>query len=192
MIHEGTEYTRVTDVLWTYAKMDKVPPHILIKASIRGNKVHALDEARHQGLSVPNEHLEGIEGYALAYNIWALGKEFYPRPARIFDSEHRLTGEIDGLYKSMDGKYVLYDLKTSRSFSETWILQMAAYNDLLKSQEIFISHAEIVHLHKNGEYETYQYSNFTLNDEFKHYLCALRLHRRFKMGKDVHHEAYEI
>lgn len=178
---DRSEYTRVTEILSTYSKLDMIPPDVLERACQRGTEVHAICEAHLTNMGVPPYDPE-LEGYIESFRKWHakhVDVEF-SFPERFFNDNLELSGECDCIMFDGD-KVVLIDFKTSANESKTWALQGAAYVKLASANGLIIDEICFVKLSKDGsdaKVYTYEYlDNLTLFQK------ALDLHRYFNPAK---------
>lgn len=87
-----------------------------------------------------------------------------------------------------DGKFVLYDIKTSRSVHESYALQISAYKEALEQMEegLKISECKIIHLanlNNMSDWQKKQYNKFgnlikckNLTKAWKHYKILLEMY----------------
>lgn len=168
------EYTRVTDALKFLSGLSKVPEQVLKNASERGTRVHLICDALMEGIDTTKEETSDIQGYIDGFNTWQIGKKFVSKPSRFFCDEHKITGEIDGLYENETG-LTLFDFKTSSKPGKTWPLQGSAYSYLAKQYGLNITKIEFVHLFKNGK----EPKSYFYEENFSKYLFCLEIHREF-------------
>jgi hypothetical protein len=177
------DYYRVTEILSTYSKMDKIPPAVLERACDRGTAVHKICTAILQNMGVP-EVPEGYQGYIESFNQWhqcfCHGCTFV-FPQRFFYDSDMITGECDCIMIDSKGRNFLIDFKTSASESKTWALQAAAYRFLCESEGLVIEEVIFIKLSKDGSVPKlikYDYqTNMTL------FRYALDLHQYFNPKK---------
>lgn len=108
---------------------------ILQEAGERGTRVHQATEVLEKGGSISYEN-SGLfdEEYQLVQFFCQWHKDFSPEAVavelRLISDKHKLGGTCDRIYM-IDGKRVLFDLKTSKTaiYDSHWI-QVAAYADM--------------------------------------------------------------
>lgn len=109
---------------------------ILQEAGERGTRVHTASEALDKGMTI-EYGAYGLtdEEYALlAHGYLGWHAKYKPEikhvELRLISDKHKLGGTLDRIYK-IDGKNVLFDLKTSKTaiYDSYWI-QVAAYADM--------------------------------------------------------------
>lgn len=177
------DYIRVTDVLYPFSGLAKVPPEVLKNAALRGTKVHEICDAliNHMGVF---EIEENISGYIESFNQWFLNKKTIQKPLRFYCDDLGITGECDGIYKNETG-WTLFDLKTPLKESKTWSLQGSAYAYLAKKSSYDITEIEFVKLSKDGSSpKIFKYDN-----NLGLFLKALELYKYFGL-KNVNEEDY--
>ena len=174
-------YTRVTEPLSMYSKLDKVNSEVLEKAQERGTEVHDACERYARNSVINNVSLE-VKGYVDSFIKWF---DNYVESGEMI--EHRmihkkllLTGKFDLLCKlKYSDKIVLVDYKTCEQVSKTWGLQTAAYAFLLHEIEgIKVDRRIAIRLEKNGNFP--KLSEFLNYDrDISRYLHCLDLYRFF-------------
>lgn len=178
---ERENYTRVTEILSTYSKLDMIPPDVLERACQRGTDVHAICVAHLTNLGVPPYDPE-LEGYIDSFRNWQSkhdSAEFY-FPDRFYDDELEISGECDCVMK-FDGKRVLIDFKTSANQSKTWALQGAAYAYLAMLNGTKLDEICFVKLAKDGsDAKAYKYE---YEEHIALFFKALDLHKYFNPPK---------
>lgn len=175
-------YTRVTEVLETYANIDSIPDDILQRAADRGTYVHKICEAHLMCMGVPEIDSE-YAGYVDSFLNWRAKQgedaEFIFLD-RFFDEKLKITGECDCVMIK-DGKSSLIDFKTSYKESKTWALQGAAYAYLMKNAGMTADEILFIHLIKDGSDAVVFNYEYKSNKEL--FFKALDLHRYFNPPK---------
>lgn len=144
------KYTRVTNVLYPFSGMDKIPAEILSRAADRGTKVHQICEAIVNGLGelgvdeITKPYVESFKQW------WSKGHEVVKVEERFWDDTLQLTGQVDLIIKTKDGLAIV-DLKTSYRPSKTWPAQGSAYAYLAKKAGYDIKKIYFLHLKKDGK-----------------------------------------
>jgi hypothetical protein len=143
------DYDRVTDVLKPFSGMDKIPKFILEEAAKRGKEVHLSCESIVKGMGrMPIK--QQWEQYVDSFLKWYDPDCKWLMPERLFCDELKITGLVD-LVIEFEGRYYLYDLKTSAQENITWPLQLSAYSYLLNiCSKIIIDKMYVVILKKDG------------------------------------------
>ena len=180
------DYIRVTEALSFLGGFYAIPADVLANACERGTAIHAYCDAEILGIGIPKIRPDWL-GYFDSFLHWHEGKQFLPKPDRLFCDTHGITGEIDGLYKDGDD-IVLFDFKTPLRESKTWCLQLSAYAYLLSLIDIKVTKIMAVKLDKSGEQpKVYEYEF-----EFETYVECLNIYKRFfKKKKDDYDESLD-
>lgn len=146
-------YPRVSNIICPYSRFDyeNISLETMANACERGSKVHAICNSLIQGYFVPNIDAE-CQPYVDSFIQWMKEKnrKFIYGEKRFYDDELKFSGQVD-LVVEEDGEMVLYDLKTSASYSNKWPIQGFAYSHLLKANDISIDRIAIVQLRKTGK-----------------------------------------
>lgn len=156
-------YTRVTDVLSPFTGFSKIPAWVLDKAGERGTAVHKMFEDMSTGKEVDEGDANEYASYYQSLCKWIPGKDFLFPMDRLYSEELKITGLIDGIYHE-NGKFILFDLKTSQHVGRTWQEQLGAYILLLGN--IKIDRCEIVQINNKGE----EPKIFTFNEDDFHWM----------------------
>lgn len=172
------DYDRVTDVLKFCSGMDKIPDFILSNAADRGKAVHESCESLIKGLGEMPIKPEW-QGYVDSFKKWYDFESNTFMPERLFCDIFKCTGLIDFI-SIFEGKYYLYDLKTSAQENLTWKLQLSAYTYLVKvCLKIDIEKMYVVMLKKDGSKpEVKEYEN-----EIRDFISCLDVYRMFFKSK---------
>lgn len=151
-------YTRVTNVLYPFSGLEKIDPSILAHAADRGTRVHKICEGIVQGLGELGVDDE-TKGYVDSFKQWwELGHEVIMMEQRFWCDKLELTGQVDLIIKTPEGKLAVVDLKTSSKPSKTWEAQGNAYAYLAKQSKHDIEKIYFLHLNKLGkEPKIYEY-----------------------------------
>lgn len=178
-------YPRVTEILRYFTSYDNVPKDILKRAAERGTTVHALCAGIAKGAWIPDgminpEHL----GYVNSFKKWAETQvlKFVVIEKRYADEEYGFTGQLDFVILSNDNELYLVDLKTSASPQKTYPVQMAAYDRLLKNNQVTVKGAILVYLDKDGEFPEVNLID-DLTEEFNVFTSALTCWKYFNKRK---------
>ena len=144
---DRSEYTRVTEILSTYSKLDMIPPDVLERACQRGTDVHDICEAHLTNLGVPPYDPE-LEGYIDSFRQWHAknSQATFSFPERFYDDEMEISGECDCIMH-IGNKSILIDFKTSANEGKTWALQGAAYAHI---SNMAIDEIHFIKLQKDG------------------------------------------
>ena len=179
------EYPRVTDILKCYTKYDQVPKEILEKASARGTAVHALCAGIAKGAWIPEsmiqpEHL----GYVNSFKKWSEAQisQYLIVEKRYYDDNLIYSGQVDFVATGKDSKLYLIDIKTSSKPQKTYPLQMAAYEYLLRGNNLKIEAAMLVYLNKNGDFPDIHIMHDMI-EEWNVFYSALTCYHYFNKGK---------
>jgi PD-(D/E)XK nuclease superfamily protein len=179
------EVPRVTEILRAYTSYDQVPKDILEKAAARGTTVHALCAGLAKGNWIPDgmigeEHI----GYVNSFKKWseAQVKKFMIIEKRYTDDDLSYSGQLDFVIVGSDDQLYLVDLKTSSRPQKTYPVQMAAYNSLLKNNQVNVKGAMLVYLDKNGEFPEIHYME-DMSEEFRVFISALQCWHYFNKRK---------
>lgn len=174
-------YPRVTEILKAYSGFGEVPANILQRAASRGTKVHALCAGVAKGAWIPEESIEEeYAGYVNSFRQWheAIPDEYIFVEKRFLDEQLGYTGQIDFVIKGKDEKLHLVDLKTSSKPQKTYVIQMAAYKNLLAKHGVEIKSTMLVYLDKTGE-KPKIHKHIGLEKEFTVFTSALICWRYF-------------
>lgn len=176
---------RVTEILKAFTSFDQVPKDILEKAAARGTSVHALCAGIAKGNWIPDGFIEEeLLGYVNSFRKWnkAQVKRFIIIEKRYTDTEEEYTGQLDFVVECHDNKLYLVDLKTSAQPQKTYRVQMAAYDSLLKQNDIVVEGAMLVYLSKDGDFPEIDLID-DMSEEYKVFCSALHCHKYFKLRK---------
>ena len=179
------DYPRVTEILRAYTSYDQVPTEILNRAAARGTSVHALCAGIAKGNWIPDGMIDPeLLGYVNSFKKWAEAQvtSFNIIEKRYMHDELRYSGQLDFVIEATDGKQYLVDLKTSAKPQKTYPVQMAAYDCLLRSQDIHVHGAFLVYLNKAGEFPDIHFIE-DLKPEFAVFVSALDCWHYFNKGK---------
>lgn len=105
---------------------------------------------------------------------------------RVASRVHGVAGSIDLVAKMIDGQTAILDLKTGSTVPNTTPIQCAAYGRLLLEQDgIQTTRRLAIHLPRKspGELTTIEYAADEEPDDWRVFLCALILWRRFMAKK---------
>jgi hypothetical protein len=159
-------YIRVTNVLYPFSGLDKIPSDIVAHAAERGTKVHKICEGIISGLGelgVDDETAPYVESFK---KWWEKGHEVVGMEKRFWNDELMLTGQVDLILQTDEGLAIV-DFKTSSKPSKTWPIQGCAYAFLAKNAGYDIKKIFFLHLSKVGkEPKIYEYpvdDSFFLN-----------------------------
>jgi len=165
-------YTRVTDVLYPFSGLHKVPEHILKAASERGTKVHDACEGIMKGFYANVD--ESIGGYIHSFKQWEDETIDTIFPDRFYCDDLKITGKCDCLIPQGSG-FTLIDFKTSARESKSWVLQGSAYAYLASKYNYPITSIQFVKLSKEGRAPTV----YTYEHNFPMFLKCLETYRFF-------------
>ncbi len=183
--HMLNDYLRVTEVLYPFSGLDKVPEHILKAAAERGSLVHAFCDAHISGIGVP-EINESLKGYYDSFLLWAEDKHFLEKPDRFYDDVTGVTGECDAIYKE-ENELVLVDFKTSTKEGKTWPLQGAAYVNMALHVGYDIHKIQFIKLCKQGKFPKVFYYDYQKYLPIWH-MC-LQVYKEFFLNIETNYES---
>jgi hypothetical protein len=168
-------YLRVTQVLYPFSGLDKIPQHIVDNAARRGTKVHKICEGIMEGIGEHGVDQE-VEGYVESFKQWwGEGRDLIAMEKRFWCDEYQITGQVDMIILDEEGAMSIVDIKTSSKPSKTWELQGNAYAYLAKSAGYEIKKVKFLHLNKFGlEPKIYEYP---IDELF--FLSILRIFNHF-------------
>lgn len=144
---------RVTEIIKPYTSIEYIPKDKLENAAKRGQYVHTICAAIAKGAWVPLEELnQSWVGYIQSFLKWQEKNVAYYEiiEKRYADLVEGFTGQIDAIIINLSAERILVDYKTSATKQKTYPIQMAAYYDLLYSNDIFIDKIMLLYLDKNG------------------------------------------
>jgi hypothetical protein len=179
------DFPRVTEVLRPYTGYDYVQKDVLAKAAARGTTVHAMCAGIAKGAWIPDGMMnEEILGYVNSFKKWSEAQvsKFIVVEKRYSDDQLKFTGQLDFVVQGTDDELYLVDLKTSSRPQKTYPIQMAAYDCLLKSHNIYVKGAMLVYLDKDGEFPEIQLLH-EMGTELEVFLSALNCWHYFNKGK---------
>lgn len=112
---------------------------ILQEAGERGTRIHTASESLDRGQSIEygSYSLTDEEYQLLAHGYLGWHEKYQPEikhvELRLISDKHKLGGTLDRIYR-IDGKLVLFDLKSSKTaiYDSMW-LQVAAYADMYET-----------------------------------------------------------
>jgi hypothetical protein len=178
-IPEG--YTRVTDILKPFSKLDQIDPVTLKKAADRGTRVHKFCTLYALHMLIVDVD-EDCKGYFESFKNWfdSTVEGISVRPQRINSPTLMISGEYDLIVKLKgDDGVTLVDLKTPATHSKTWQLQTAAYKMLIEDEICLpVDRRAVVQLKKDGSRITF-IEHLDHNNDKQLFLNALSLHRFF-------------
>ena len=176
---------RVTEILKPFTGYDQVPRETLERAAARGTSVHALCAGIAKGNWIPDGMIgEDLLGYVNSFKKWtsAQVKRFIVVEKRYTDKHEEYSGQLDFVVQCHDDLLYLVDLKTSSSPQKTYPIQMAAYHNLLKQNDIEVEGAMLVYLDKTGEFPNV-HAIYDMHEEFGVFTSALHCYKYFKKRK---------
>lgn len=135
--------TRVTEILGWYQDLSKIPQDILERKCAIGTAVHDAIESHLKGDFYVST--DEMKGYMQSFLKWVVKSERAVgiTEERFFDHELKITGQIDCMLESSDGKemmenhskLMIVDFKTSRTPNhKIWRLQGGFYHMLAAQQ----------------------------------------------------------
>jgi PD-(D/E)XK nuclease superfamily len=176
---------RVTQILSPFTSFDKVPSEILHKAATRGTSVHALCAAIAKDAWVPDGMVEEeYKGYIASFRSWAETQveKFVIIERRFGDEALGFTGQVDFVILGKDGELYLVDLKTSSTHYKTYPVQMAAYHQLLRENNIDTRGSFLVYLDKEGAFPDIDFIE-DHEEGYNVFLSALDCYKYFNRRK---------
>ncbi len=118
------------------------------RAAARGTSVHALCAGIAKGNWIPDGMIgEDLLGYVQSFRKWheAQVKEFVIIEKRYTDTHSEYSGRsVHFVVRCNDNQLYLVDLKTSSRPQKTYPVQMAAYDNLLKQNNITVAGAMLI------------------------------------------------
>ena len=181
----ATNIPRVTEILRPFTSYDQVPKDILERAAARGTSVHALCAGIAKGNWIPDGMIgDDLIGYVRSFRKWCTAqvRRFVIIEKRYTDLHDQYSGQLDFVVECTDGKLYLVDLKTSAKPQKTYPVQMAAYDNLLKQNNVRVSGAMLVYLDKSGEFPDIHLIE-NMDEEFSIFASALHCYQYFKLRK---------
>lgn len=144
-------YPTVTEIIGKQMieKMASIPPERLINAAERGTAIH-----RYCGAYARNLPIHGMQDeyahYYLAFVRWydANVTKLVRGDERLYDDGLEFSGEYDMIVQLNDGSRALIDIKTSYAPSDTWQIQLAAYDHLCQVSCYEYDRIFVLHLKK--------------------------------------------
>lgn len=179
------DYPRVTEVLRAFTSYDQVPKDILERAAARGTSVHALCAAIAKGDWIPDTMIDKeLRGYVNSFKQWAEAQvdKFVIIEKRLHDNLLQYSGQLDFVILGKDNELYLVDLKTSARPQKTYPVQMAAYDYLLRNNEVKVKTAMLVYLNKDGDFPEI-HTLESMDREFQVFHSALDCYHYFNKGK---------
>ncbi len=168
------KYKRVTNILYPFSGLDKIPAHIVAKAAERGTKIHTICEAIMSGIGemgVDKETKPYVESFK---QWWGEGKPLVEMEKRFWCDEFKITGQLDMIIDTPEGLAIV-DIKTSSKPSKTWEAQGSAYSYLATQAGYDIKKVYFLHLNRLGKPpKIYEYSPDPI-----FFLTILRIHNHF-------------
>jgi len=173
----------VTEVLRIYqeTQLRKVSPTVLLEAQERGQDFHRLAALYAQSLWIEDVP-ESCAGYFQSFTRWfdAMVVEVDVVEQRLVHKVFHYTGTPDfiGRLKGDIANRTLIDWKTPQTFSQTWRLQLAAYEQLAKSS-LAVGCLRVASLqpHPKGKRAKFREYTASLLSDFKVFLAALTVWR---------------
>ena len=150
-------YPRVSDIITKQRieALQAIPEIHLENAAKRGDLIHKLCSMYLNKLWIMEMDSES-ESYMNAFIEWSKNniKHVLMTDRRLYDDEKKFTGEFDLIaqIQGLSGP-VLVDIKTSRTYSNAWPIQLAAYKRLCDVNGIKVVSACNLHLKKNSNGE---------------------------------------
>ncbi len=182
------EYPRVTEVLRPFSKYDSVPKQTLEKAAERGTAVHALCSAIAKGAWITDGMIpKELVGYIHSFRMFEdkFVEDYQIMEERFTSKQFGYTGQIDLLILDMNKEPVLVDLKTTSTKPKTHRIQLAAYQNLLAENNLYVESAMIVYLDREGHNpQIVEIDDNEFDDEMRIFLSALDCYKYFQGVKN--------
>lgn len=181
----STSIPRVTEILKPFTSYDQVPRETLERAAARGTSVHALCAGIAKGNWIPDGMIgEDLLGYVNSFKKWAASQvdKFVIIEKRYTDRHEEYSGQLDFVVECTDKKLYLVDIKTSSAPQKTYPIQMAAYEKLLRQNNILVQGAMLIYLDKEGEFPDI-HTIYDMTEEFSVFTSALHCYKYFKKRK---------
>ena len=168
----------VTEVLGKYFDWSKIPDQILAKACQRGSVIHSGCAAMALGGYVGRVP-ELYSGYLHSFDQW-----FEANVVETVLCEHRITcnalgftGRFDFVFRLYSGELALVDIKTPAALGSSWGCQLAAYDYLLKLEDVTVDCILSLRLKLRGGAALGQRYEGNRANDFNVFLSALNAHR---------------
>lgn len=169
-------YDRVTAILSAFTKFDHIDPEVLKKKAEIGTSVHSSIEAYNKNLGMIVEN-EAVMPYLDSFLKWNnINNKIVLSEERLICPELKITGQID-MIMEIEGKNVIFDVKTSASMHRHYELQLSAYAYLARKNGVEVSKQAILLLNKDGK----EPQEFYCEDRFPLFLSCLDVYRFFSL-----------
>jgi hypothetical protein len=132
------KYPSVTAILGHYTDFSCIKPEVLENAARRGQRVHAICASKLQGLWVPDVP-EDCAGFVASFDSWSSGivEELVACEVELIHPVFKYVGHPDMVVRLKgDSTLTVLDLKTPATKQKTWRYQIAAYKQLIESNDI--------------------------------------------------------
>ena len=159
-------YARVSEVLSYYKDFSSVDKETLKRSQEKGTLAHDYCEfyALNLLLQEPENH---VKGYVKSFKNWfdQYVTELVGTEERLLWEELRITGRYDMIVKIKGSdENVLIDIKTSKTHSNTWPLQTAAYVFMktlsLRKNSVVFRRATLMIKQDGSEAKFTEYTNY--------------------------------
>lgn len=169
----------VTQVLGHYSDFSGIPESVLENAARRGTKVHAICSSHIQNLWIP-EVPEDCAGFFESFKAWADGmiEDVIACEVELVHPIFQYVGHPDMIVRLKgDTTLTVLDLKTPAQKQKVWRYQVAAYKQLIESNDLGeIGRGMCLRLKKEGGAPIVDEYTTTMTADFQIFLAALTAH----------------
>lgn len=176
-------FTRVTEILKPYSKLDIIAPEVLANAARRGTRVHTYCEMHALNLFV-DDYDEDCKNYVESFKSWydLMVVKLHYNELRLNSAIYRISGKFDMIVQLKGDPtdcFTLLDIKTPSIPTMSWNLQTAAYRILIRDEMgITIDRRICLMLPKDGARErVIEFKNHEKEERL--FLNALEIYRFF-------------
>lgn len=171
-------YDRVTTILSAFTNYDHIDPEVLKRKAEIGTSVHSSIEAYNKNLGMIIENDE-VMPYLDSFLKWKkINNKIIISEERLICPELKITGQID-MIMEVEGKNVIFDVKTSTTMHRHYELQLSAYAYLARKHGIEIEKQAILLLNKEGK----EPQEIYCEDRFPLFLSCIDVYRFFALWK---------
>jgi hypothetical protein len=171
----------VTQVLRPFKDFGAIPDHIMAAAQERGTAFHALAASVLLNTWIP-EVPTIVEGFFLSFSRWAAA-----HVVNVVLVERTLVhpilkykGTPDALLRIRgDMGFTLMDWKTPRTFSKTWVAQIAAYRELIIKNGYQVDRVATLQPHPEGKAPMFREFTSSMTVAWAAFQSALNCWRYF-------------
>lgn len=180
------KYPRVSEILQPYSNITlaNVPKHYLQNACIRGTTIHSYATAYARGDFVPSIEPD-YEPYLDSFIQWydANVSHLLFSETRLYHDTLEYCGQPDLIVQLKDSEdLVLLDLKTATQIYQTYPVQLGAYMELCRVNNLECSKGIILKLRKDGKIaKSYDYEDWRFY--YTTFLSAVELYDYFLRPK---------